>query len=73
MMNRMAIERGFVSFAGQLIRWKWASLVIVLVLTALLLSNLPKITIDTSNEGFLRADDPIALFDIAKHDKTLPM
>jgi len=61
MMNRIAIERGFVSFAGQLIRWKWASLVIVLVLTALLLSNLPKLTIDTSNEGFLRADDPILL------------
>ncbi len=60
-MNKVAIERGFVSFAGQLIRWKWTALVAVLVLTALLLSNLPKITIDTSNEGFLRADDPILL------------
>lgn len=61
MMNRVAIERSFVSFGGRLIRWKWPSLVGVLLLTALLLSNLPKITIDTSNEGFLRADDPILL------------
>ncbi|MBL6969056.1 MAG: hypothetical protein ISR71_02390, partial [Gammaproteobacteria bacterium] len=60
-MNRAAVERGFVSFAGKLIRWKWVTLVAMLVLTALLLSNLPKITIDTSNEGFLRADDPVLL------------
>ncbi len=61
MNNRAAIEQGFVSLAGQLIRWKWLSLLAVALLTALLLSNLPRITIDTSNEGFLRADDPILL------------
>ncbi len=61
MNRRAAIEQGFVSLAGKLIRWKWLSLLIVVLLTALLLSNLPKITIDTSNEGFLRADDLILL------------
>ncbi len=60
-MNRFAIEQGFARFAGMLIQWKWGMLALVLVLTALLLSNLSKITIDTSNEGFLRADDPILL------------
>ena len=60
-MNRVAIERGFVSYTNLLIRWRWAALLLLLLFSALLLSNLSKITIDTSNEGFLRADDPILL------------
>jgi len=60
-MDRSGVERAFISYTGGLIRWKWFALVVVFVLTALLLTNLPKITIDTSNEGFLRADDPILL------------
>ncbi len=60
-MNRAAIERGFVSYTQRLIQWRWVALPLLLLLSALLLSNLSKITIDTSNEGFLRADDPILL------------
>ncbi len=60
-MNRDTIEQSFVRYSGWLIRWKWGLLPVVLLLTGLLLSNLPKVTIDTSNEGFLRADDPILL------------
>jgi uncharacterized protein len=60
-VNRITIEKSFSTFAGALIRWKWSALLILLLATALLLTHLPKITIDTSNEGFLRADDPILL------------
>ncbi|HIJ22899.1 MAG: MMPL family transporter [Gammaproteobacteria bacterium] len=60
-MNRTSIESGFITFADRLIRWKWGVLLAVVILTALLFSHLPKITIDTSNEGFLRADDPVLL------------
>jgi len=60
-VNRAAIERAFVSYAEWLIQWRWGVLPLLLLLSALLLSNLSKITIDTSNEGFLHADDPILL------------
>ncbi len=60
-MNRVAIEQGFVSYGGWLIRWRWLLLPLLLLISVLLFSNLSKITIDTSNEGFLRADDPILL------------
>ena len=60
-MNRAAIERAFANFGGQLIQYRWVALLLLLVASALLLTNLSKITIDTSNEGFLRADDPILL------------
>ncbi len=60
-MDRAAIERGFERYADGLIRWKWLLLPLLLAVTAALLSNLSRITIDTSNEGFLRADDPVLL------------
>ena len=60
-MNREAIEQRFSAFTGRLIDWKWSSLIVLLLLSAALLSQLPKITIDTSNEAFLRADDPTLL------------
>lgn len=60
-MNREAIEQKFSSFTGRLIDWKWSTLIVLLLFTALLLSQLPKITIDTSNEAFLHDDDPTLL------------
>ncbi len=57
-INRNAIEHSFTKFTLQMIQYKWIALLFIFVVTASILSFLPKTTVDTSNEGFLREDDP---------------
>ena len=58
---RQNIEQGFVAFGHLIYRHHWKILVLVLVLAFALLSQLPKITVDTSTEGFLHQQDPTLL------------
>ena len=53
------IEHGFRQFGEWVFDNKWKTLALMFLLIAGVLSQLPKITIDTSSEGFLHADDPI--------------
>ena len=55
---RNRIEAWFVTYAQVICRNRIKTIVITLVLTAALISQIPKITIDTSTEGFLHTDDP---------------
>jgi hypothetical protein len=55
---RQRIERGFHDFALLIYRRRWLTLVLMLLLVGALASQLPKIKMDTSTEGFFRADDP---------------
>ncbi len=55
-------------FESELSRWgrfayehAWQTIGIVLIVVAGLLTQLPKIAIDTSTEGFLKEDDPVRL------------
>ncbi len=58
---RNRIEHGFERLADGLWRFRFAVVVVMIVLTAALASGLAKITIDTSNEAFLHKDDPTLL------------
>lgn len=58
---RHRIEAGFARFAMQICRHRFKTLGIMLLLIAGLLSQLPRITIDTSTEGFLHDKDPALL------------
>jgi uncharacterized protein len=58
---RHRIEAGFAQFATQICRHRFKTLGIMLLLIAGLFSQLPKITIDTSTEGFLHEKDPALL------------
>lgn len=55
---RKRIERGFESFARLVFRNRLKTLFIMALFAGAIMSNLPKITIDTSTEGFLREKDP---------------
>ena len=54
---RCRVERGFEHFASVLYRHRLVTLIVMTALIALLLSQIPKITIDTSTEGFLHETD----------------
>jgi predicted RND superfamily exporter protein len=56
---RHRIEAGFEKFGHFIFRNRFLTLLVVCVIAAGFLSQLPKIAIDTSNEGFLHEDDPI--------------
>jgi hydrophobe/amphiphile efflux-3 (HAE3) family protein len=55
---RNRIEAWFETYAHVICRNRIKTIVIMLVLTAAMVSQIPKITIDTSTEGFLHTDDP---------------
>lgn len=55
---RDRIENAFEIYAAGIFHHRWTALVVMGVLIAGLLSQLPKITIDTSTEGFLHDNDP---------------
>ena len=55
---RLRIEKGFGSFAATVFRHRIKTLVLIGMVTASLFTQLPKVTLDTSMEGFLHPDDP---------------
>ncbi len=55
---RRKIDLGFRAYAALVIRYKWASVLLLLLLSGLMLSGMPKLHFDTSTEGFFRPDDP---------------
>jgi len=55
---RNRIEAWFETYAQVIYRNRIKTIVIMLVLTAAMIVQIPKITIDTSTEGFLHTDDP---------------
>ena len=57
--NRM--ERGFENFARSIYRHRIKTVIIMLFLMGAVISQIPKITIDTSTEGFLHDNDPTLL------------
>jgi predicted RND superfamily exporter protein len=58
---RNRIDTWFEAYAHVIYRNRIKTIAIMLVLTAALVFQIPKITIDTSTEGFLHADDPSLL------------
>ncbi len=58
---RNRIEKWFETYAHVIYRNRIKTIVIMLVLTAAMVTQIPKIRIDTSMEGFLRPDDPTLL------------
>ncbi len=58
---RNCVERGFENFAHFLYRHRIKTVVIMLLLLGTVISQIPKITIDTSTEGFLHENDPTLL------------
>ncbi len=56
---RERIERGFAVWGHFAYRHAWAVIALVVGAAALLGSQLPKLTIDTSTEGFFREGDPV--------------
>jgi predicted RND superfamily exporter protein len=60
---RIRSEEKFHHFSDVIYKNKYKVLLVILAAVIALASNLPKITIDTSTEGFLYQDDPqIRLF-----------
>ena len=55
---RLRVEKKFEKFAYFIINYRFIALLLTLILVFGLASNLPKITFDTSTEGFLYKDDP---------------
>ena len=58
MQFRQKIEEGFGRFAHLIYCNHWKVLFLVFILVAGFASQLPKLTMDTSTEGFLHPDDP---------------
>jgi len=58
---RLWIEKGFEQFARILFRNRIKTIVLMLLITAAIVSQIPKITVDTSMEGFLHEHDPAML------------
>jgi predicted RND superfamily exporter protein len=58
---RRRIETGLEAFGHGVYRHHWKVLLLVLLLTGSLISQLPKLTMDTSTEGFLHDNDPTLL------------
>jgi len=55
---RHRIEKGFSAFGSSVYRNHWKFLFLIVALVAALVSQLPKLTLDTSTEGFLHEKDP---------------
>jgi len=58
---RWRIEKGFERFAHRIYRNRIKTILLMLMITAVIVSQIPKITVDTSMEGFLHPDDPAML------------
>jgi len=58
---RYRIEEWFASFAEFIYDHRLKAIIFMLGITLAVISQLPRITIDTSTEGFLHEDDPILL------------
>ncbi|MCP3955629.1 MAG: MMPL family transporter, partial [Desulfobacterales bacterium] len=58
---RNRIEKWFEQFARTIYRNRIKTLLVVMLLTAAIISQIPKITVDTSMEGFLHKEDPAML------------
>jgi len=58
---RNRLETGFERLAHTIFRHRFKSIVIMMVIVAVFISQVPKITLDMSTEGFLRPDDPYLL------------
>lgn len=55
---RLKVEKRFEEFTHLIIKHRFKALFLTLAIIIALASNLPKITFDTSTEGFLYKDDP---------------
>ncbi len=58
---RYRIEKGFGQFTRTIYRNRIKTILLMIILTGMVVSQIPKITIDTSMEGFLHEDDPALL------------
>ena len=58
---RNRVEQGFEDFAHFVYRHRIKTAIIMLLLMGAVISQIPKITIDTSTEGFLHENDPTLL------------
>ena len=58
---RNRVERGFENFSHFIYRHRIKTVIIMLLLMGTIISQIPKITIDTSTEGFLHENDPTLL------------
>jgi len=54
---RQRIEAGFTAWGWFVVRWRWLAILSCLSLTAVLVSRLPEIRVDNSDESFLHSDD----------------
>jgi predicted RND superfamily exporter protein len=59
---RNRIETGFRSFGFWVSRHRWLALFLMLLMSFGLISQAPKLTMDTSIEGFLHDQDPIRVY-----------
>ncbi len=57
-MVHKKLEAWFAGFTAGVYRWKYAALVIMLVMTLALASQTTKLTMDTRDESFFHDDDP---------------
>jgi predicted RND superfamily exporter protein len=55
---RTRIEKGFEGLGAFVIRFRWGVIVLVILLTAVMVSQIPKITFDMDTDAFLQKDDP---------------
>ena len=58
---RNRLEHGFEKFARFVYRHRLKTLILMVLLMGAVISQIPKITIDTSTEGFLHETDPTLL------------
>ena len=58
---RQRIENSFAAFGSLVYRNQWKTLLLIAALVAALIIQLPKLTLDTSTEGFLHDEDPTLL------------
>jgi len=58
---RYKVEKGFERFAHKIYRNRIKTIIFMLVIMGAIASQIPKITVDTSMEGFLHEDDPAML------------
>ncbi len=59
--TRRKIDRLFESLAGAAYDYRFIAIIVALLITVPLVKNLPRITVDTSTEGFLHKEDPALL------------
>jgi len=55
---RVKVEEKFIIYSGLITNYRFTTLFVLLMMVGALAINLPKITMDTSTEGFLFPDDP---------------